>query len=407
MQQPITESDLQNTLYQINQVVVESSEGKRTLDKVIKLARSIFIFDNLVVYLAEPETQNLEVMYAKAVGRGRSVGADITWGEFLASRISETRQTILEEPELNSGTDRLKLLHKLGLPMLVNNQYLGAIILIRFGGPRYTPDDIQLAKFIANQIALIVERKNLLNKNRTLEIQQRQFQLQDDFISTITHELRSPLGFIKGYATTLLRDDTTWDQKTQQEFLSIIDRETDHLQDLIENLLDSARLQSGQLDMKFQPVRLDALINDVVMRARLNHPSLVIHIEVPPKLNSIQANPRRISQVLENLLSNAVKYAPNSDVWIKVEQDAENAYLTVKDNGPGIEKDYLESIFQRFFRNPHQPPTIHGSGLGLYICKQIVQAHGGDIVAHSNPGEGMAFKITLPCHSADNSANSQ
>lgn len=407
MQLPVIEPGLQNALYQINQWVVESSEWKRTLDQVIKLVRSVLIFDNLVVYLADPQTQNLEVMYAKAVGRGRSAEADITWGEFLASHIFETRQTILEEPEPNLEEDRLKLPHKLGLPLLVNNQCLGAFVLIRFGGPPYTPDDILLAKFIANQIVLIIERESLLKINRLLETQQRQFQLQDDFISTITHELRSPLGFIKGYATTLLREDTSWDQKTQQEFLSIIDQETDHLQDLIENLLDSARLQSGQLDMKFQPVRLDALINDVVMRARLNHPTLVIHFDIPHQILPIQASPRRISQVLENLISNAVKYAPNSDVWIKVEQDANNAYLTFKDNGPGIKKVYLESIFQRFFRNPNQPPTIHGSGLGLYICKQIVQAHGGDIVARSNPGEGMTFDITLPCHSAANNTNSQ
>lgn len=394
----VPEITFPESLDQICRLVTQSPEGKRTLDKVVKLTRSILIFDNLVIYLFDSKSNNPEVIYARAVGRGRCSEADSSWGDALANQIFQTRQTILEDPPTSTEDNRLDRTFKLGIPLIVHQSFLGALILIRFGGPPFSGKNVHLAEFIANQIAMLIERGNLRELSQFLETQQRQFQLQEDFISTITHELRSPLGFIKGYATTLLRDDTSWDAATQREFLRIIDRETDHLQDLIDNILDSARLQSGQLEIKFQPVRLDSLINDVVMRARLNHPELIIHFDAPNKLNPIQGNPRRLSQVLDNLLSNAVKYAPGSEVWINFEQTADIATITVRDNGPGISDRYLSKIFERFFRNPDQPAGLHGTGLGLYICKQIIQAHRGEISARLNHEAGLTFEITLPCH---------
>jgi signal transduction histidine kinase len=285
----------------------------------------------------------------------------------------------------------------LGIPLLANNRYLGAIIFIRFGGPDFSNENIKLAEYIANQMALLVERQKLEQEYSHLAAQHKQSQLQEDFISTITHELRSPLGFIKGYTTTLMRSDATWDQDTQQEFLEIIDQETDHLQELIENLLDSARLQSGQLDMTFQHVRLDALMNDVIMRAQLHHPSLRINIEVSKNLPPIQGNPNRLSQVFENLLSNAAKYAGGSDVMIKIVSEDQKVHIYVQDRGPGVSEEYLPFLFDRFYRNPDQQTSVRGSGLGLYICKQIIDAHHGEISATSRLGAGTSFHIVLPC----------
>lgn len=384
-------------LYAISRAVIHASEWKPALNQVARLVRSIFIFDNLAVYLTNPDGDGLDVMYAKAIGRGRAREADIAWGEGLATRTVESRQITLEEPKADSSEDRLNRPYLLGIPLSIDQRPLGAIIFIRFGGPAFSQENIKLAEFIALQISLLVERQNLQQEYNKLEAQHRQNQLQEDFISTITHELRSPLGFIKGYATTLLRSDTTWDQETQQEFLQIIDQETDQLQELIENLLDSARLQSGQLDMRFQPVRLDALMNDVILRAQLHHPGLKISLEVSKELPPIQGNPNRLSQVFENLLSNATKYAPESEVEIHIKQGEKQVYIRVRDHGAGIPEEYLPSIFKRFFRNPEQPPGIRGTGLGLYICKQIIQAHHGEITVTSRVGEGTTFHIVLPC----------
>ncbi len=177
----------------------------------------------------------------------------------------------------------------LGIPLNIGDQCLGAIIMIRFGGPAYSQSNIHLAIFIAQQIALLIERQHLREQFHQLEEQQQQYRLQDDFVSTITHELRNPLGFIKGYTTTLLRSDTQWDQSTQQEFLTIIDQETDRLQELIDNLLDSARLQSGEMRMQFQLVRLDSVLNDVILRARLHHPEINIRFNIESSILPVRA----------------------------------------------------------------------------------------------------------------------
>jgi len=395
--QAITEAIQPEHLYAISRLITQAAEWKPALDKIAKLVRSIFIFDNLAVYLLDASGRGLDVMYAKAVGRGRREEADVAWGEFLANKVTETNEITLERPDVSPEIDRLKRPFMLGIPLMANNRYLGAIVFIRFGGPEFSPENIHLAEYIANQMALLVERQKLKQEFANLEAQHLQSKLQEDFISTITHELRSPLGFIKGYTTTLMRSDTTWDQDTQQEFLQIIDQETDHLQELIENLLDSARLQSGQLDMTFQPVRLDALMNDVIMRAQLHHPSLRINLEVSKNVQPIQGNPNRLSQVFENLLSNAAKYAGGSDVLIKIAEEDRRVHIYVQDRGPGVPEEHLPYIFNRFFRNPDHQGSARGSGLGLYICKQIIDAHNGQISATSRLGAGTSFHIVLPC----------
>ncbi len=382
-------------LYAISKSVTQTLEWKKALDNIAVLVRKIFIFDNLVVYLADTSRQSLEVVYARATGRGRSAEADSTWGESAASQAVQTQATILAEPTAPDTANRLERPFVLGIPLAVGEQVLGAIIFIRFGGPVFTPANVELAEYISGQIAMLMERQRIQEEYDVLEAQHRQTRLQQDFISTISHELRSPLGFIKGYTTTLLRSDTQWDQNTQLEFLRIIDEETDHMQELIENLLDSARLQAGQLRFQFQLVRLDSVVNDVIMRSELHHPDLVFHLEIPEPLHPITADPVRLAQVVENLISNAIKYAPGSDILITIKQADAKSTITFTDHGPGIPEKYLPFVFERFFRSP-DTPTIHGSGLGLYICKHIIQAHHGEILAASKIGEGTTFTITIP-----------
>lgn len=382
-------------LYEISQIVARSSDYKPALDEISAFVRNTFIFDNLVVYRADMEN-HLDVLYARAMGRGRSAEADIAWGELIANQILTQRTTVLQEPVNDDNVDRLNRPFLLGIPLQVHDLLIGVLVFIRFGSPPFSSDEISLAEFIAQQISLLLERHILQEQMKVVEAQNQQAKLQESFISTITHELRSPLGFIKGYTTTLLRSDMAWDEKTQQEFLNIIDQETDHLEELIENLLDSARLQSGQLPMNFQPVRLDGLMNDVMARARLHHPELKILYESEKIDGTVIGDPRRLSQVLENIISNGVKYAPGSPLFIRIRPEDGSIYLTIEDHGAGISPAYVPHLFQRFFRSPDHNPNVHGSGLGLFICKQIIDAHRGQIYVTSEVGKGTIFHIKLP-----------
>ena len=300
---------------------------------------------------------------------------------------------VLQQPEaIDPKADRLEQVGLIGLPLRSPERISGVLVLIRFGGPTFTPEHVDQAKFIATQISLLFERSLLLGELSHLDDARRTMQLQQDFISTVSHELRTPLGFIKGYSTTLLRNDTTWDAATQREFLTIIDEEADHLTVLIENVLESARLQSNTLPMSFQPSRIDSIVRDVVMRTQLHFKNIEIKVKLPALL--VQADSVRLTQVFENLINNAIKYAPGSPIFINADNDKDDLHITVADRGPGIATEHLSHLFDRFYRVPGQ--TASGTGLGLFICKQIILAHKGKMWVESAPGEGTTFHIVLP-----------
>jgi signal transduction histidine kinase len=388
-----------NHLYRISEIIIQSGDWKKSLDDIMQIIRSVLIFDNLAVYLLKPD-HNLDVFYARAMGRGKKAEADSAWGETLANQVIEGLNTISQKPIKDLQVDRLNQPYLLGIPLCINRHILGALILVRFGGPPFRSANIQLAEFIAQQISLLIERQNLQREYQIILDRNKQIQLQEDFISTISHELRNPLGFIKGYTTTLLRKDINWDSKTQRDFLEIIDKETDQLQGLMDNLLDSARLQTGMMEMRFQSISLEELANEVITRCRQRTPQLQTQLKSKDNLRPINADKYRLAQVFENILTNAIKYAPGSDICITIEQDEQDTEITIQDFGPGIPERYLPYIFDRFFRNPEQSPNIHGSGLGLFICEQIIHAHNGSIGAKSGEGKGTTFIIKIPITSS-------
>jgi signal transduction histidine kinase len=304
-----------------------------------------------------------------------------------------TNQMVLQQPEIfDPNGDRIAQACMLALPLKIPEKLLGVLIFIRFGGPPFSEEQIHQAEFVASQVSFLMERQMLLTELSQLEDARRTMQLQQDFISTVSHELRTPLGFIKGYSTTLLRNDTTWDIATQREFLTIIDEEADHLTQLIENVLESARLQSNTLPMDFQPIRIDTIIRDVAMRVQARYKELELKIELPAVF--IHADTVRLAQVFENLISNAVKYAPGSPVLVRAIQEGTKLHLKVIDRGPGIAPEHLPFLFDRFYRVPGE--TASGTGLGLFICKQIIQAHHGEIWVESTKREGSTFHVVLP-----------
>jgi signal transduction histidine kinase len=384
-------------MYSLLQALSLKADWKAALDTLLASLRGEFVYDNVAVYLLDTDGKGLDVGYARAVGRGKQAEADASWGEGLAGKVVAKKEVIVSEPSLRPRKDRLNLPYLIGLPLFMAGRLCGAILFVRFGGPAYSQAHLRLAKLVAMLTASMLESKALEEARSSLESVQRQMRLQDDFVSTISHELRTPLGFIKGYSTSLLRQDTRWDEKTQHEFLSIIDEETDRLTQLIENMLESARLHSKTVKFKFQPLRLDALVRDVTTHVRAHNPELHVELDfdvVPPILgDSVQ-----LSQVFENLFSNAMKYAPGSPMFIGMRRTEKRLRVNFSDHGPGIPEEFLPFIFERFYRVPGER-TVTGTGLGLYICKQIILAHHGKIWAESAPDKGTTFFVDLPVDS--------
>lgn len=384
-------------VYAISRAVSRSMNTDHVLDEIIRMSRPVFIFDNMVLY-KQSEGQGLEPAYARAIGRGRFLEAEMAWGEYTANDVVASEKVTLRVEDLSQiDSKRTGLRYYLGLPLTQAGEVVGALVFVRFGGPPYSADQIHLAEFIADHVAQVLEHHLLVKKVADLEARRRLDNLQDDFIATISHELLTPLGFIKGYATTLLREDTVWDEDTRREFLTIIDEEADRLHDLIDNLMDSSRLQAGTLRINTQPLRLDTLLRDITLRARSRNENLNIQVESHTPGLQIEGDPARLAQVFENLLSNASKYAPASPIRISVEAEGETAHIHLSDQGPGISPEHLSKLFTRFYRVPSGNMSVRGTGLGLYICRQIIEAHEGSISVESTVNQGTTFSIHLPC----------
>lgn len=372
----------------------KDNDSRTVVENFLAVLRREFVFDNVSAYLQDDENGTLDIVYARAVGRAKNAEADAAWGENIAVQVLAKKQPLTQDPEHVSSTeDRIRQAYLLGLPLHIGGKVNGALVFVRFGGPDYIEDHIAAATLGAELLSMLFERREWRKTNNELSELKQHIQLQDDFVSTISHELRTPLGFIKGYSTSLLREDTSWDAETQKEFLTIIDEEADHLSLLIENVLESARLQSKTLPLRFQPLRLDAVLRDVTARIRSRYKDLDVSLDLDSS-TALQADGVRIAQVFENMFTNAVKYAPGAAVIVGLKQIGQSLIVSFMDNGPGIPAESLPLIFDRFYRVRSDNAT--GTGLGLYICKQIIEAHRGKIWAESNPGQGTTFFIELP-----------
>jgi signal transduction histidine kinase len=372
----------------------KDNDSRTVVENFLAVLRREFVFDNVAAYLQDDQNGTLDIVYARAVGRAKNAEADAAWGEDIAVQVLAKKQLLTQDPEHVSSTeDRIRQAYLLGLPLHIGGTVNGALVFVRFGGPDYIEDHIAAATLGAELLSMLFERREWRKTNNELSELKQHIQLQDDFVSTISHELRTPLGFIKGYSTSLLREDTSWDAETQKEFLTIIDEEADHLSLLIENVLESARLQSKTLPLRFQPLRLDAVLRDVTARIRSRYKDLDVSLDLDSS-TTLQADGVRIAQVFENMFTNAVKYAPGAAVIVGLKQIGQSLIVSFMDNGPGIPAESLPLIFDRFYRVRSDNAT--GTGLGLYICKQIIEAHRGKIWAESNPGQGTTFFIELP-----------
>jgi signal transduction histidine kinase len=391
----ILTNDELEALYSISLVIAETNNFDQAFDQIFKIARPMFIFDNIVIYQKLDE-DNIEPVFARAVGRGRATPAEISWGDLAVSEVMKSGGRFISESPLSPHYDRLDQPFILGLPIKARGVTSGVLVFVRFGGPTYTEQHIRLAEIFATHISHFFERQNLIGNIADLEATKKINKLQETFIAMITHELNTPIGFIKGYATTLLRQDANWDQKTQDEFLHIIDEETDRLSELINALLDSSRLQTGTLPMEIKKTNISKLVISLVERLSPRFKEITIRPIIQDLDLIVLADTTRISAVVENLIANAAKYAPNSTLKIKLEAVDGDAQLSFEDNGPGIPDQYIDRIFTKFFRVPTNTSSVRGTGLGLFICKQIVKAHQGTISVVSNVDKGTKFIIKLP-----------
>ena len=222
-------------------------------------------------------------------------------------------------------------------------------------------------------------------------------EVKSTFISVISHELKTPVALIKGYVGTLRREDARWDREIIQDSLAVIEEETDRLTELIENLLDVTRLQAGNLTLNRSDTSLKKIAKRMAERFRTQTTNHTIIVDFPAGFPIILADETRLEQVFSNLLSNAIKYSPNGgEIKISGRVSDEHMIICVSDQGPGIAAGDIPHVFDRFYRASDVSRKTKGAGLGLFLAKAIVEAHGGRIWVDPKPGEGARICFSLP-----------
>lgn len=223
-------------------------------------------------------------------------------------------------------------------------------------------------------------------------------EMKNIFISVISHELKTPVALIKGYAETLRREDATWNKADYDDALNVIAEEADRLKELIDNLLAASKLQAEGMKLSKMDVWLNKLVSQSVERFRTQTTEHTLELDFPSDFPLVEGDETRLRQVVDNLLSNAIKYSPHGGtIRVQGEVLPDAVQISVSDEGVGIRADKLDKVFDRFYRvDDDLARSTQGTGLGLYLARAVIEAHGGKIWAESEPGKGSTFAFTLP-----------
>jgi two-component system sensor histidine kinase KdpD len=303
------------------------------------------------------------------------------------------------------GTDTLPNATALFVPMTGSQRTVGALGVKPTDADRFLdPEQRRLLETCASLIALAVERDQSLLEAHEAQLEARTEQFRSSLLSSVSHDLRTPLATIAGAATGLLEPAGIQDETTREELLHSIAEESLRLSRLVDNLLDMTRLESGAVKLNLQWHVLEELVGSALGRLRRELKSHTVRTVIPHELPLIHVDGALFEQVLVNLLDNAVRYTPPGSAIeitsraVALAQAAQAVEIRIADNGPGLPPGPEDKVFDKFFRGaPATPDARRGVGLGLSICRSIVQAHGGQISARNRSGGGAEFIVVLPC----------
>ncbi|MBN2046917.1 MAG: GAF domain-containing protein [Anaerolineaceae bacterium] len=279
-----------------------------------------------------------------------------------------------------------------GWPLTKHAQLYLEADIVRFADNAIVPVGITYAPLLSADGRL----QNIIVSLRDISRFRQADEIKSTFISIISHELKTPVALIKGYVSTLRREDANWDSDVVQDSLAVIEDEADRLTHLIENLLEASRLEAGGVGLKRSDMSLKKLVEKTCERFKTQTNSHTFVLDFPEFFPIILADENRIRQVLNNLISNAIKYSPGGEIRVTGSVRADMVIICVADQGPGITPNDAPHIFDRFYRAPEMARHTQGAGLGLYLTRSIIEAHDGRIWVDTSADEGARICFSLP-----------
>ena len=293
------------------------------------------------------------------------------------------------------NTDTLPGAAATHLPLIAAGRTIGVLSVESGERPRDTAA-AQLLETLGSQTALALHRVLLAQEAQSAELRARAEELRSSLLSSVSHDLRTPLATITGAATTLLEGGPGLPREVHHDLADAIREEAERLARLVGNLLDMSRLESGELVLRREWTPIEEPIGAALDRLEGQLAGREVDVQVEPGLPLVALDALLMEQLLMNLLENTMKYTPpGTPITITATRDGESIALELLDRGPGIPDDALPRIFDKFVR-AGGPPGMQGVGLGLAICRAVAEAHGGSITAGKRPGGGAVFRVTLP-----------
>ncbi len=296
------------------------------------------------------------------------------------------------------STDTLPGAEAIYLPLSGSNGVVGVLGVKPNDPKRFAnTEQLHLLETFANQTALAAERTLLADEAQHAQVRAETEQLRNTLLSSISHDLRTPLTSITGAASTLLDVETTLKEQQRRELVESIYDEAERLNTLVRNLLDMSKLESGAMKVNKEPQALEEIVGYVLDRMERQLHGRELRAQVPMDLPPVPMDSVLVSQVFVNLIENATKYTPpNTPIEISATHDAQNSVVrvAVADSGPGLPKGEESRVFDKFHRLTNGVGS--GAGLGLAICRAIVNAHGGRIWAENREGGGARVCFTIP-----------
>ena len=330
--------------------------------------------------------------FVAALARGETfLFPDLTDEQLAAAALDDTHYQIMRDLGFRSA---------MIVPLLTRGRLLGAITFVCAESQRiYRQDDLALASDLSARAALAVDNARLYSDaQRVQEELRRANEAKDEFLGLVSHELRTPITTIYGGARLLQSRGETLPVESRQQILQDITGETERLRRIVEDLLVLARAEFGQ-DFVSEPVLVQRIIPNSVRPFAERNGGRRIECSIEPELQPVGGEATYIEQVLRNLLSNAEKYGPPDGlIEVRAEQGESEVIVRVLDEGPGIAPDEAETIFERFYRSERWIGKASGMGLGLTVCKRLVEALSGRIWARPRPTGGLEVGFALPVY---------
>jgi signal transduction histidine kinase len=394
--------DLLETTSRAARALGSSLDLDRAFAAFVQELRNLLPFDRAAILLAEGSSAR--VMATAGVGADDYLepGTAITVPGSILDAVIEEGRTIYREdiadqryPE-EAGLLALGVRARVLAPLQLGTRSIGALAISRTEPASFREEELGLVTLLGRLVATAVQNLRTYEAERaTVDEVRRLSALRADFVSLVSHELRSPMAAVIGSARTLQARWRELRPEQREAFLAVIADETTRLAALVGDVLDTSRIEAGTFGYRFDEVDLAEVLRDSVAAAEIGQDEVRLTAELPRALPSVRGDAERLRQLVDNLISNAIKYSESGgEVTVDVVAEDGHVVVHVRDTGPGIRPEHHSQIFEKFGRATGSAKP--GTGLGLFLSRSFAEAHGGSLDVESAPGEGACFTLRLP-----------